>query len=846
MGSGGKAGGAGSKSYDYYGTVAGAICWGPAHTLQALIVDGKQIVTGPVTLSTAATDLDLDPGADAFLDDGGRITLYRGDQTSSDAALDGHPPYTGLCYVVAVGLLFGRERTTAPNVQAIVSRLPQADTSLCPAMENIFTNLDGSSKPQASSQVNPVAALVELLTSRHGLGMPVGALDATTWLAASAWAYHSDRRAYTFCSPSFTGQTDARGAIRTLLEMIDATLYWTTTGTLAIALLQPGVTPGSPLTIDARHITARHRLEAPGLADVPTTTLVRYSDRDRQWKEREQKADNLVALGLRSGVSQVQTVDRPHITGADQAARHAAEMSLRASRPIGSVEITVRRPIVEGLHPGDKVLVDIDPEPGGSGLAQLCVIEEMEENAGGPVRMDLRPDTMVTATTYSPEWTAETPQDNSCPPIDEAKAIVIPLPSPVWPTPSVAVLATRPRSDVVGFRVFYSPDDADYADLGLQSGFSVRAALKSGTELETDADEVTLTLPDGDSGPDAYLAGRYPTTDAGTQADELLLVLANVSGGEVVITDGEPEIEICSIQSRAIDGSDMVYTIARGRLGSLVREWDDTAACWILPSVSLEAWTHPGIADQIETGATGYLHLVAYTAEDTDDSSPIPELTFLMPGNADPAPVITWTAPSDSAAATDSNGRYVPAFTVTDLQGDLVDVQLTSQSPDGSNSTWGRWPIAPSRSWVYATAAGDPVVMPAAGVYRLTVTATDRRGSVTSSTRTLERLAVSGGDSIPAPRFDPPSGYRFYRQDGVNISRTGTANRIEWQLSPPGTVAPQVIGGGDPLPSGWTRVDLSTANPATPVLRASARLWARAGDGTNWSGWVFADYERAQ
>lgn len=841
MGSGGKGGGKGSSSYDYYGTVAGAICWGVAHTLQALLVDGKQIVTGPVTLSTEATDLTLDPGADDYLDDGGRITVYRGDQTSSDAALTDHPPYTGLCYVVAKGLLFGRERTQAPNIQAIISRLPVADTSLVPALENIFTALDGDSKPTTASQVNPVAALADLLTSRHGLGLPLASLDAASWATASAWVHHTDRRAYTFCSPAWTSQEEARQAIRSILEMIDATLYWTASGTIALALLKPGVTPADPLTLDARHITQRHRLEAPGLADVPTTTLVKYADRDREWKRREQQAVNLVALGLRSGVAQVQSIDRPHITGADQAAAHAVEMSLRASRPIGSVEITVRRPIVSALYPGAKVLVDIDPEPGGSGLAQLCVVEAMEEGDGGPVRMDLRPDTKVAAAAYSPAWTAETPQDNSCPAIDDAKALAIPLPPAVWPTPSIAIMATRPRVDVVGFRVYYSPDDVDYADLGSQPGFSARVALDGA--IETDDVEAILTLTDGDSGPDAYLSGRYPTTEAGTQADELLLVLANVSAGEVVITDGSPEIEICSIQTRALVGSDMTYTIARGRLGTLPREWDDGAVGWILPFSSLVAWQHPGISASIEDGSTGYLHLVAYTAQDTDDTTPIPEITVTMPSDADPAPVVTWTTPSTSGGTTDGAGVFAPDFEVLDRQGDLVDVKLVSEAPSGNSVLWGHWTLSLRRTWEYP---GDNMTLESVGIHRVTVIATDRRGTVTSSVRTVERLAGSGGDAIPAPRFDPPSGHRFYNQDGVNISRSSPADRIEWQLSPLGSDSHQVIGGGDPLPSGWTRIDTTTANPLSQVLRSSARIWARAGDGTNWSGWVFADYERTQ
>lgn len=841
MGSGGKGGGGGARTYDYYGTVAGAICWGPAHTLHALIVDGAEVVTGPVELDAAAVDLTLNPDAEEYLDSGGRITIYRGDQTTADAALPDHPAYSGVCYLVAVGLLFGRERGTAPNIQAIVSRLPQADTSLVPALYNAFSALDGGGLPTLDSQVNPVAVLVELLTGPHGLGLPVGALDATTWSAAAAWVADSARKPYCYCSPAWTSQTDARAAITDLLGMMDATLYWDADGKLAIALLKPGVAPGSPLTLDARHITQRHQLDAPGLGSVATRVIVRFTDREAQWKQRDQVADNLVTYGLRGGVHQPSTIDRPHITGADQAAAHATETALRAAYPVGEIRLSVRRPIVEGLHPGSKLLVDIDPEPGGSGLAQLCIVERISTPPAGPVELILRPDTKADATPYSPAWIATTPQGNDCPPIDEAKAAAIPLPAELWPTPSIAVLATRPRVDVIGFRIYYSPDDVDYADLGSQPGFAARVTLEA--DLETDDTTAILTLTDGTTGPDAYLAERYPTTDAGALADELLLVLANLDGnGRVTISNGEPELEICSIKTRSLVGSDMTYTILRARQGTLAREWAASAASgWVLPLASLIPWTHPGIRGMITTGAAGYLHLVAYTAEDVDDSTPIPEITFTMPSSADPRPQIAWTTPSTSAGTTDGAGRYTPAFTVSDLQGDLTEIGLHSVAPNGDRIDWGSWRVTPSRDWSYP---GDQLQFSGDGLHQLVVTAKDITGAQASSTVTIERIAGSGGGSLPAPRFSPRPGGRFYDELSVTITLPSPSDRAEWQLSPPGSVGPHGYGPGDPMPSGWTRIVSTIATSFPVVLRASARIWVRAGDGTDWGGWTYADYTR--
>lgn len=820
---GNKKGGKGTHTYDRYGTIAGVCCWGPADILHAVIVDGRTIVTGPIALTAAATDLIPDPDADKYLDRTGRITIYRGTQTTADPALSGHPPYQGLVYIVLVGLLFGRERYTAPNVQVVLSRKPVADTSLVSGGNNLLTS---------EGHCNPVAALVEVLTGPHGLGIPVAAMEASSWQAAAAWAADPSRSPYAYCSMLLNDQEQARQRVIDLLTMLDAVLYWTASGTLAIALLKPGVAPSNPPTIDARHVEELVRIESPGWADVPTSQIVRYQDAAAQYKERTVKLDNLLALRTRGGVPNTSSVDRPCITSTYQAALHAAEALRRASKPSGEIEIKLRRPFAAGLHPGAKIRVDVDPEPGGSGLAQLCVVQDMREGPVGGVDLVLRPDTLVDAVPYSPAWVASSPQAADCPPIVAASAVVVPLPIATFPTPSFAVLAPRPAVDVVSVRVYLSEDGSTFADLGGQSAFACRASLVAG--IGEDDGSVGLTLPDGVNGPDAYLAEMYPTTAVGAGSDELLLVIANLDlNGRVVITGGAPEMEICSIQTRALVGDPavMTYTILRARLGTANRAWTTGAKAWITVGSTLTAWSHEVVQGMVLSGAVGYVRLVAATVEAEDQTVPIPERTFLMPVAANSAPRITWVAPSSSKADTDSVGAYTVQFHVDDSEGDLMSVEFSWRDTASGDSQ--QIPPILLRGVARFPDTGEHVVVLtglAPATYELVVSARDRRNPTVVEQRTLFRPPTVGTVRYP-PSFSPPG--KVWTVAGITVTITveSPADRIEYLVADPGAAAPA---------SGTTHMGTSKAI----ALKSSRRIWARAGTSTGWSAWAFADYRK--
>lgn len=523
MGSGGKSGAAG-KSYDYFGTLAVAICNGPVDVLHSITVEGKEIYVGPLSRSGDSTDLtgSIDP---KYFADDGYLKIYWGTNTQTiDDALNTpalevinsgslivgllykinsaaggasftsvgaadnkvgtiftatgttptwgsgsllvqllNPDYRNIAYLVAFNTLFGTEKSTAPNMEVIVSRLPVCDITLCAAIHNVFD--DG--------QVNPIAALGELLTSAFGQGWPLSRFDATTWAAAASYCYTN--KTMRFCSPLITDVADVRSAITQLLTLAGAMLSWTASGTLAVKLLQPGVDPGSLPTWDYLTMTDKPSMQCGGWSDVPTGVIVKYFDRDRKYKESDVKLDNIAVRHVR-GETQRTELNAPHVTRRNQAESLATEYLRLNQHPEVTADIAMRREIASAYRVGDKVYVDVDPEPGGSGLAQLAVIEERSDAGAGDIRFKLRADPLADATPYTPVFNPTPQIEATCDPI--AHALVIPLPPIENDEASVAILATRPQADAIGFRINYTESSGgDVSEIGIQNGFACRMTL---------------------------------------------------------------------------------------------------------------------------------------------------------------------------------------------------------------------------------------------------------------------------------------------------------------------------------------------------------------------------------
>lgn len=820
---GGKGKGGGAKSYDYFGTLAGAVAIGPVDLL-SVIYDGKAIWEGTATPS-GDTPTNLTGAIDAkfFLKSTSYLKFYHGTagQTIDAALAANHPDYKGIAYFVAKGLLFGREKTTAPNLEFVVRRRPVISTDVIGSAQ---ADLD------ADGQANPIAALAELLTSRHGAGVDVARLDAASWQAAAEYAEDNAPRCYV--SAFAPESKEFRRVAAELLGMVDGVLYWTPEGLLGVRLVKPGVEPVGAVSITRAMMATPPKWKSGTWGDVPTTAVVKFYDRERKFKGTDEVAHNLVAFRVR-GESDSKDFDLPHVTRRPQAAGWASEYMRRSVHPPVTVDVEVRPETVEGVGPGSKVFVNINPESNTAEVADvLAVVTDRRDDPEGPTRLTMTVDPLAEVSIYSPD--SEAPAEEEVDVEEIANALVIPLPVSEWETPSVGILATRSQSIHTGFDFFFAWDtdgdsslaDEDYSLIGRQTGFACRLTLDEALDADETAADFTLT--DGASGLDAYLAALADEVsgEVAANGDPVLIVLANVDiDGRVSVSGGVAEMEFLSVVTRtAIDSDSHTYTVFRGRKGTTARAWTTAAKAWILPALNLDAWTHPDIRELVESGDTGFAKLFAVSSFGESPAGFVRE--FVMPSASNQAPRVAWTTPATSLAITDGAGDVSPDFSVTDANGDLVALRVDSVKSDGtgatnhSNETFA---ATSSRPWAATLNFG-------VGVFYLTATATDAAGSVTRSTRTVQN--DNAGADLQVPEMDPPGGVSFLYSVDVDIAVAGAADRFEYVVSSPGSAAP---GGSGTLVSATT---------GTVTLSTSRRLWVRAGDGVSWSAWISGDYTR--
>src|SRR6266704_898268 len=210
MGSGGKGGGGGSgiTTYDYYGTIAAVLRCGSTDCIRSLLVDGVEVWTGPIhrTDMGVGNPYSLAISDSKYLLPGGYVKLYWGGQTTWDPNFAGHPSYRDFTTIVFHRFLFGREKTTAPNVEVILEAIPRP-----PAAAISATALDGD------GQANLWAILAELLTLLPGSALPDSRLNAASFQAVHDYFDGStDRRTLTYCSPLLTDQQEAGAFISQL------------------------------------------------------------------------------------------------------------------------------------------------------------------------------------------------------------------------------------------------------------------------------------------------------------------------------------------------------------------------------------------------------------------------------------------------------------------------------------------------------------------------------------------------------------------------------------------------------------------------------------------------------
>ena len=800
MSSGGK-GGSANSSLNYYGTLGGALCWGPLDWLNAVILNGNYIF-GPATLNltTDVTDLTGSIADPTLLAAGGYLKLYRGTETQgSDPALAGHPPYKGTALLVAKHIFFGQDSGTAPNLQIIGGRLPRVTTAIVAAVDNVVD--DG--------QVNPIAAWAEVLLDERGAGLDVSQLDAASWLASGHWcAQDQTHRDFSFISPLLTQQSALRDIATQLIDPHGGFCRWTSAGKLACNVYEWGVDPGGLLTVDARHFTRKPRLNLGDWGSVPTELLVNFTDRDYEYQGNTLLVPNSRAAQIRQ-IDDQQRIDRPHVRRATQAHKHAVEHLRRIGLAPSTGTLYLRQPFVEGLLVGDKIKVDTDPEPGGAGLSQLVRIDKIEQDRSDEAVVSFTTDNLLPAVPYSPVLTAAAPTTPTSPALVNFLAVPLPPRSFGWPL-SVAILATRPAASIVGMEVFFGSSHAGaFDDLSQQYCFACRASLQAAI-IATDT-TINLTELDGLSGSEAGLAADTPggnTTAA--QNNTLLVLLATLDGSGRIALDGngDPIMEFISIVDRAyISGATFSYTVLRGRLDTIAQAWGAGTVAWIVPRGNLEEWQ----PDQLATllGSVAYFRLVSFTQDAEDTTIPVPECSVNMLSATSPMYVRGLQGGNSASVYIYQRAVSAPALptvnaTYTFATGALTAVNngWSTSIPAGTSPLW--LAIAPA----FAVGPTD-TILPA-------------------DWATPHILVQNGADGAPGPDGANNATVLIY-QRGATAPTLPSAGTVY-------TFATAVLTG---LNNGWSQsipavngqplwVSAATASNITPTDNIAAAEWAAA------------------
>jgi hypothetical protein len=678
---GGKRGG-GGKAKDYFGSIAGLVCAGPVDELVSIIVDKKTVWEGPMS----RTGVGITNPQSIAVAGYGTVIFYWGtdDQvvnTTLTPELAHHPPYRRQAWVVLKDFLFGRERTSAPNVEFVVRRKARQATLTGPAAD-----LD------ADHQANPLAALAELVTDPvFGLGQPQSLLDAPSWqTTADALTAQSAR---THLSAVLDQGTAFRSAVAGILVYFDGWLRWNSDGAVeAGRFIHNEAAPAfdATTTIDVHDLVEEVEFDAEGWADTVNEVLVRFRDRERAFKDAGARA---VSAWNREVVGEPRQarIERPFITRPQQAADHAAELVRMASETSLSGTLDVRAEKAVAILPGDVFLLNHDPVQ----LSIVCRCLEKTHPASDAGRVLLR---FAAERGIAPAPHQATVQGLGEPQEVEAEEVSLQQIVQVPPvlaggdtTVRIAVLAARTDPLSLGLYVHLQQEDGSglFYQLGGQTGWAITGTLQQAYSADAPA---AGTVPPDDDGESLRL-----TLDPATNAQDLTKVSTTQTADSIsdaavlvwVFKASDPsQFEVMALKGiRIIDGEPFYrLKVRRARFGTrqLAFAADDRA--FILLGEDLVTYSHARFPAYAAAAATATFRLQSFNAwgeADVSDTDVCPDIPYTFD---DPyAPDAVWLSVKRNwVEITD----FDDDFALTD------DFSLTAQATDAGSDLVGLTLIA--------------------------------------------------------------------------------------------------------------------------------------------------------
>lgn len=296
--------------YDYYASFAGLIALGPGDLLSEIHFDDDIVWEGSVARGAESSVL-------ISVEDRGNLTLQWGTETQtlnsilSASGID-HAAYRGQMVLIGDQILFGQDRTNAPNIKLRLSRFPR------PSWLSAAT-------ARVGNDVNPVVALWDVWTNkRGGLGRSESLLDITR-LQSVATTLKNDGIGI---SPLLTSEEEMKGFVLKWLEHVDGypTSYSRKFG---VGLVRDG---DSSVTLDYSDFESEPTFSTQLWPDTFSECRVRFKDDELDGLDNSARYQDLANYQI-TGVRKVVSIDRPWVTSHSVAAKIAAAMGKAAAVP---------------------------------------------------------------------------------------------------------------------------------------------------------------------------------------------------------------------------------------------------------------------------------------------------------------------------------------------------------------------------------------------------------------------------------------------------------------------------------------------------------------------------------
>jgi len=608
MGSGGKAGGAGT-TYDYYGTLAGAVCIGPAENLVAIIIDGQEVwpkgtawVLGGLCtantlyvfdaqtwectnthVATAANAPGTDASTPGWVNEGWlEYTYARSAELFDNFSLTGSD---GTAY----GVLTFYWGTLAQTVDALMAatgndggvkgNLGQGDqhpdyeglvyvvvrdfllgqeVQSGPNLEIVVRRapnqalVTGAAAGITDGQANLAAVMAEILTDENCLALPAAQVDTVSLQAVAD--YLQANQTMFGASVLLDAMTTVAAFFDDLVQMFDGYVRFNpTTQKIEVGVYQHGLIPaaGSYVTLTADSFTKIPTFNVKSWQQTISRATVRYNSRQINYQQTSVQVDDPRAFFV-LGTVREQAVDRPWIARQAQAILHGRE----TLRVIGHAQMTgeleVRREIGRSIRAGDYVLVDVDLEPDANTLYQFFRVTQRKIPPTGPITLSVFADNTLAPVPWNGSTAPVTVSEPVVPPVTNWRVIEAPflLSGEVG---AIVVLAQRPNNLITSMAIYLDTNPAGtFSLLGIQNNFAAQATLLQAVAVGDTTLQLAVDLTQVDAD---YLTQQYSANDAVN--DVMLAILVDVSGaaaagGQVVESGGYGILEICSVSVSAL------------------------------------------------------------------------------------------------------------------------------------------------------------------------------------------------------------------------------------------------------------------------------------------------------